>query len=65
MRDDREAAADEREIGLCASCRHVRPVRTERGSVFHRCARAAEDSRFPKYPRLPVARCAGYEPAAS
>jgi len=43
----------------------MRVVRTERGSAFYRCARAAEDPRFPKYPRLPVIRCAGYEPAGS
>src|SRR5262249_17148573 len=43
-------------IGLCASCRHVRRVETERGSVFYRCARAATDPRFRKYPPLPVVR---------
>jgi hypothetical protein len=48
-------------IGLCASCRHVRRVETERGSVFYRCAKAATDPRFRKYPPLPVLRCEGYE----
>jgi len=26
------------------------------------CERAKFDERFPKYPRLPVERCPGYEP---
>jgi hypothetical protein len=51
----------EEAIGLCASCRHMRRVETERGSVFYRCARAVTDPRFPKYPPLPVVRCEGYE----
>jgi hypothetical protein len=48
--------------GLCGQCRHaiVRP--TKRGTVYLRCALAAVDDRFAKYPRLPVVRCAGYEP---
>jgi hypothetical protein len=25
------------------------------------CERSKTDERYPKYPRLPVARCAGYE----
>ncbi|MDE3096037.1 MAG: hypothetical protein KGK07_08550 [Chloroflexota bacterium] len=47
--------------GLCPSCLHVRPVTSARGSRFLMCARAATDPRFPKYPRLPVVRCPGYE----
>jgi hypothetical protein len=39
----------------------MRRVETERGSVFYRCARAATDPRFRKYPPLPVVRCEGYE----
>jgi hypothetical protein len=57
-------ARDER-VGLCADCRHARRVESARGSVFTRCALAERDPRFPKYPRLPVLRCAGYEPDAS
>jgi len=52
---------DER-VGLCADCRHARRVESARGSVFTRCALAERDPRFPKYPRLPVLRCGGYEP---
>ena len=48
--------------GLCDSCRHQRIVRTGRGSEFSFCERSKTDERFPKYPRLPVERCPGYEP---
>lgn len=47
--------------GLCATCQHARRVVSDRGSVFTRCARASTDSRLPKYPRLPVLGCPGYE----
>lgn len=50
------------EVGLCATCRHVRRAGNRRGSVFYRCARAEHDPRFRKYPPLPVLRCAGHEP---
>ncbi len=46
--------------GLCESCRHHGIVRSAKGSVFHRCAMAESDPAYPKYPRLPVIRCAGY-----
>ena len=48
-------------IGLCASCRHARIVRSSHGSAYYLCRLAETDPRFPKYPRLPVWRCAGYE----
>jgi hypothetical protein len=47
--------------GLCDSCRHQRVVRNTRGSAFSRCELAKVDPRFPKYPRVPVLECAGYE----
>jgi hypothetical protein len=47
--------------GLCDSCRHQRLVRNTRGSVFSMCERSKTDERYPKYPRLPVKRCPGYE----
>lgn len=50
-------------IGLCAACRFARIVRTARGSTFYLCRLAESDPRFARYPRLPVLRCAGYEPA--
>lgn len=51
--------------GLCAVCKHARIIRSDRGSSFLRCARSAVDPRFPKYPRLPVLQCDGWEPAGS
>jgi hypothetical protein len=39
----------------------MRAVRTDRGSVFYLCQRAATDPRFSKYPCLPVLQCPGYE----
>lgn len=49
--------------GLCASCVHCRLIRARR-STFYMCQRSFTDARFPKYPRLPVVRCVGYEPGA-
>ncbi|HEY7650814.1 MAG TPA: hypothetical protein VID04_17595 [Methylomirabilota bacterium] len=46
--------------GLCETCRHARPVTSARGSTFWRCALSDQDSRFPKYPRLPVLTCDGF-----
>jgi hypothetical protein len=47
-------------VGLCDSCRHARPIESDRGSVFFLCELSANDPRFPKYPALPVIRCPGY-----
>jgi hypothetical protein len=47
--------------GLCDTCRHQRIVRNTRGGAFSMCERAKFDERFPKYPRLPVERCPGWE----
>ena len=49
-------------IGLCDSCRHQQVVRNTRGSSFSLCRRSREDTRYPRYPRLPVLRCGGHEP---
>jgi hypothetical protein len=51
------------EAGLCAVCRHLRLVRSDRGSVFYQCRLSFTDPRFVPYPRLPVLHCAGFEPA--
>ncbi|HVT61654.1 MAG TPA: hypothetical protein VHR45_25055 [Thermoanaerobaculia bacterium] len=63
------AAADRRALerlavaaGLCAACVHLRLLASPR-SVFVRCALAATDPRFPRYPALPVLACDGYRPA--
>ena len=52
----------DRHAGLCASCAHARRVTSARGSTFILCARSQTDARYPKYPPLPVLRCAGHEP---
>ena len=40
---------------------HIRRVTSDRGSVFYLCQLSKVDPSFPKYPRLPVLECAGYE----
>jgi hypothetical protein len=55
-----DAAARAR-AGLCGHCAHARVVISARGSAFWRCARAEREEAYPKYPRLPVLRCAGHE----
>jgi hypothetical protein len=42
---------------------HQRVVDNTRGSSFSLCQRHKTDPRFPKYPRLPVVECRGFEPA--
>jgi len=48
--------------GLCARCRHARRVESGKGSRFLLCRRSETDSAYPRYPRLPVSSCPGYEP---
>ena len=47
--------------GLCDACRWQRIVRNTRGSAFSLCERSKVDDRFPKYPRIPVGACPGFE----
>jgi hypothetical protein len=47
--------------GLCESCSHAQIIDSRRGSRFWLCGLSRADPRFPKYPRLPVVRCGGYE----
>jgi hypothetical protein len=46
--------------GLCATCLHMRIIRSDRGSVFYQCPLSFADPRFPKYPHLPVLKCSGW-----
>jgi hypothetical protein len=48
--------------GLCRTCHHARRIESDRGSIFLMCQLSFEDSRFVKYPRLPVLACGGYRP---
>jgi hypothetical protein len=59
-RDGSETARDTVNTGLCATCVHVRRIESAKGSSFVLCTLSASDSRFPKYPRLPVVACGGY-----
>jgi hypothetical protein len=47
--------------GLCGVCVNVRIVESGKGSRFYLCKLSAVDPRFPKYPRLPVLQCIGFE----
>ena len=49
------------EPGLCGFCRHAKLNETRRGTAYLRCTRAAWDTTLPRYPRLPVTQCAGFE----
>ena len=50
--------------GLCERCAHRRLVATTRGPAYSLCERSrSEPERYPRYPRLPVLRCEGFDPA--
>jgi hypothetical protein len=53
------------DAGLCDRCRHQRLIRNTRGSVFSLCERSKTDPDFPRYPRLPVASCPGFQARAT
>jgi len=53
-----EAAGD---AGLCSRCAHRREVPGRRGALYLLCRRSAQDRSYPRYPRLPVVRCPGFE----
>ena len=59
--DDR--SEEHARVGLCFTCRCSRVIVSDRGSRFYFCERSKTDPRYPKYPRLPVVTCAGYERA--
>jgi hypothetical protein len=48
------------EVGLCSDCVHCRVI-TARRSRFYLCELSATDPAFPRYPRLPVRVCGGFE----
>ncbi len=51
------------EPGLCRTCAHAKLNETRRGTAYLRCTRASWDPALPRYPRLPVTQCAGFEPS--
>jgi len=62
MAPGKETTEDAR-AGLCATCRHLKKNRSDRGSVFYYCLKSETDPRYAKYPVLPVLACPGYERA--
>jgi hypothetical protein len=58
--DEAENAEQVRRWGLCASCRHLVLIRSDRGSTFVQCGLSKTDPRFPRYPPLPVIVCGGH-----
>jgi len=52
-------------FGLCDTCVHQQIVRNTRGSVFSLCRRSRDEPEFPRYPRVPVLECRGYESGTS
>jgi hypothetical protein len=58
MSDDKLSAP---EGGLCTDCHSVRVLVTGKGSRFFYCLRSEVDAHYPRYPRVPVQQCAGYE----
>jgi len=55
----------ENPAGLCEDCVHARRVASAKGSQFVLCELSQLDTRFAKYPRLPVLTCSGYAPRIS
>lgn len=49
------------DAGCCSSCQHAKLNVTRRGTAYLRCLRAAWDPRLPRYPRLPVRDCPGFD----
>jgi hypothetical protein len=40
----------------------MRLIESDRGSTFYLCELSVADPTFPKYPRLPVLQCSGFQP---
>jgi hypothetical protein len=62
--NDSGGRRNEPDAGLCATCLHARRIESDRKSVFYLCQHALVDATFPKYPRLPVMRCAVHQPGS-
>ena len=61
--DDKHAEAAR--VGRCTSCRFAKRVESGKGSVFFLCTRSETNPAYPRYPRLPVRSCRGYDPVSS
>ena len=60
IQSEERVDAPQTNVGLCADCHFMRKMESDRGSTFYLCQRSATDPSYPKYPRLPVLKCAGY-----
>ena len=49
------------DAGLCTTCQHQQIVPNTRGSTFSLCRRSKTEPEYPRYPRLPVVECRGWE----
>jgi len=61
VEEGEKRGAERSRVGLCADCRHVRRMKSDRGSIFYLCERSRTDSNFANYPALPIVECSGYE----
>lgn len=61
---NREEQVHASDPGLCGRCEHMQHVTSARGSTFYLCRLSFSDSRFARYPRLPVLACSGFTPAS-
>jgi hypothetical protein len=52
-------------VGLCSACLHAERVVSGRGSVFWFCGYSRIETRYLKYPPLPVLNCSAFEPGRS
>jgi hypothetical protein len=52
-------------IGLCGRCIYARRIESAKRSVFYLCELSTTNPQFPRYPRLPVLLCAGYQEVSS
>ena len=61
---DYTAAMATMDPGECRQCAWALVIESARGSQFWRCRRSDTDSRFRRYPPLPLRGCAGLEAGA-
>jgi hypothetical protein len=47
-------------VGKCLDCAHAKTLKTKTGSAIFLCGRAESEPSYAKYPRLPMAVCAGW-----
>ena len=58
--ENSDAWSTDKQAGLCADCVNAQHVPSINGAVFVLCRLSKTDSRYRKYPALPVLSCAGF-----